>query len=38
MVATSPGHSRKGIHMTDAGQMFSDGKIYERMMGRWPRL
>jgi ubiquinone/menaquinone biosynthesis C-methylase UbiE len=24
--------------MTDAGQMFSDGKIYERMMGRWSKL
>lgn len=24
--------------MTDAGQMFSDGKTYERMMGRWSKL
>lgn len=24
--------------MTDAGVMFSDGKAYERMMGRWSRL
>jgi ubiquinone/menaquinone biosynthesis C-methylase UbiE len=24
--------------MTDAGQMFSDGKAYERMMGRWSKL
>ena len=24
--------------MSDAGQMFSDGKVYERMMGRWSRL
>jgi ubiquinone/menaquinone biosynthesis C-methylase UbiE len=23
--------------MTDAGQMFSDGKTYERMMGRWSK-
>ena len=23
--------------MTDAGQMFSDGKVYERMMGRWSK-
>jgi ubiquinone/menaquinone biosynthesis C-methylase UbiE len=23
--------------MTDAGQMFSDGKAYERMMGRWSK-
>jgi ubiquinone/menaquinone biosynthesis C-methylase UbiE len=23
--------------MSDAGQMFSDGKIYERMMGRWSK-
>jgi len=24
--------------MTDAGAMFSDGKVYERMMGRWSKL
>ena len=24
--------------MTDPGQMFSDGKVYERMMGRWSKL
>jgi ubiquinone/menaquinone biosynthesis C-methylase UbiE len=24
--------------MTDAGQMFSNGKTYERMMGRWSKL
>jgi SAM-dependent methyltransferase len=24
--------------MSDAGQMFSDGKVYERMMGRWSKL
>ena len=24
--------------MTEPGQMFSDGKIYERMMGRWSKL
>ena len=24
--------------MSDAGQMFSDGKTYERMMGRWSKL
>jgi hypothetical protein len=24
--------------MTDTGQMFSDGKSYERMMGRWSKL
>jgi ubiquinone/menaquinone biosynthesis C-methylase UbiE len=24
--------------MTEAGAMFSDGKIYERMMGRWSKL
>ena len=24
--------------MTSAGQMFSDGKAYERMMGRWSKL
>jgi ubiquinone/menaquinone biosynthesis C-methylase UbiE len=23
--------------MSDAGQMFSDGKVYERMMGRWSK-
>jgi len=24
--------------MSDPGQMFSDGKVYERMMGRWSKL
>jgi len=24
--------------MTEPGQMFSDGKTYERMMGRWSKL
>jgi ubiquinone/menaquinone biosynthesis C-methylase UbiE len=24
--------------MTEAGAMFSDGKVYERMMGRWSKL
>ena len=24
--------------MTGPGQMFSDGKVYERMMGRWSKL
>src|SRR5258707_7535897 len=24
--------------MTEPGQMFSDGKAYERMMGRWSKL
>jgi ubiquinone/menaquinone biosynthesis C-methylase UbiE len=24
--------------MSDAGQMFNDGKVYERMMGRWSKL
>ena len=24
--------------MSDAGQMFSDGAVYERLMGRWSRL
>src|SRR5580692_1652466 len=23
--------------MSDAGQLFSDGKVYERMMGRWSK-
>src|SRR5579864_194499 len=27
-----------GIEMSDPGQMFSDGKVYERMMGRWSKL
>jgi SAM-dependent methyltransferase len=25
------------LSMTDAGAMFSDGKVYERMMGRWSK-
>lgn len=33
-----PIHSREETAMTDAGKMFSDGKIYERMMGRWSKL
>jgi ubiquinone/menaquinone biosynthesis C-methylase UbiE len=27
-----------GNAMSDAGEMFSDGRAYERMMGRWSRL
>jgi ubiquinone/menaquinone biosynthesis C-methylase UbiE len=27
-----------GVQVSDAGQMFSDGKAYERMMGRWSKL
>src|SRR5262249_29740853 len=27
----------RGIPMTEPGQMFSDGKTYERMMGRWSK-
>ena len=27
-----------GVHVSDPGQMFSDGKVYERMMGRWSKL
>src|SRR5215471_1099736 len=30
--------STEKILMSDAGQMFSDGKTYERMMGRWSKL
>ena len=26
------------VPMTEPGQMFSDGKTYERMMGRWSKL
>ena len=28
----------RGTSMTEPGQMFSDGKTYERMMGRWSKL
>jgi hypothetical protein len=28
----------KEFPMTEPGQMFSDGKTYERMMGRWSKL
>jgi ubiquinone/menaquinone biosynthesis C-methylase UbiE len=27
-----------GVWVSDPGQMFSDGKAYERMMGRWSKL
>jgi ubiquinone/menaquinone biosynthesis C-methylase UbiE len=27
-----------GILVSDPGRMFSDGKVYERMMGRWSKL
>lgn len=27
-----------GVQVSDPGQMFSDGKVYERMMGRWSKL
>jgi ubiquinone/menaquinone biosynthesis C-methylase UbiE len=27
-----------GVLVSDPGQMFSDGKAYERMMGRWSKL
>src|SRR4029077_15632102 len=30
--------NRGEFPMTEPGQMFSDGKIYERMMGRWSKL
>ena len=34
--------AENGLHgeslMIEAGQMFSDGKTYERMMGRWSKL
>jgi ubiquinone/menaquinone biosynthesis C-methylase UbiE len=28
----------KEFPMTEPGEMFSDGKVYERMMGRWSKL